>query len=100
MKRWMRDYFSFSRRDRIAILVLVALIFLTLLMPYFFRNAIHIPSVRTDTAWIALVRALVVKQDSEHLVHSWQKNAEIRPFTRKAPDSARKWKDWSQFNQN
>lgn len=100
MKPWMRDYFSFSRRDRIAILVLVALIFLTLLLPYFFRNAIRIPPDHIDTAWIALVRALVVKQDSEHLVHSGPKWPEIRQFAARKPDSARHWKDWNQSGQN
>ena len=100
MNRWIREYFSFSRRDRIAILVLVALIFLTLLLPYFFQNAIRTSSDHTDTAWIALVRALVVKQDSEHLVHYSQKNAGSRPFTVRRSDSTRKWKDWSQFPQN
>ena len=100
MNQWMRDYFSFSRKDRIAILVLVALIFLTLLSPYFFRNAILPPPDQTDTAWIALVRALTVKQDSEHLVHSRQKWEGKRLFPSRYPDSARRWKDWSQPNQN
>jgi len=99
MNQWMRDYFSFSRKDRIAILVLVALIFLTLLSPYFFRNAILPPPDQTDTAWIALVRALIVKQDSEHLVHSGQKGFGRRPFPSRYPDSSRRWKDWSQPNQ-
>jgi competence ComEA-like helix-hairpin-helix protein len=100
MNPWIRDYFSFSRKDRIAILVLVALIFLTLLLPNFFRNAIHTPPDQTDTAWIALVRALVVKQDSEHLVHFGQKWSGNRPFAARNPDSARRWKAWSQSTQN
>ncbi len=99
MHRWMRDYFSFSRKDRIAILVLVALIFLTLLLPNFYRNAIRTPPDHTDTAWIALVRALVVKQDSEHLVHSARKWPEKRVFSPKYPDSTRHWKNWSQTYQ-
>jgi competence ComEA-like helix-hairpin-helix protein len=100
MKPWLRDYFSFSRKDRIAILVLIALIFLTLLLPYFFSNAIRTPSDQTDTAWIALVRALVVKQDSEHLVHSGQKRWSNKLFVPPYPDSARRWKDWGQSGQN
>lgn len=100
MNRWMRDYFSFSRRDRIAILVLAALIFLTLLLPYFFQNAIRTSSDHIDTAWIALVRALVVKQDSEHLVRSAKKNTGNWPFARRYPDSARKWRDWRQNSLN
>ena len=98
MNRWMRDYFSFSRKDRIAILVLVALIFLTALSPHFFKNAILTPPDQTDTAWIALVRALVVKQDSEHLVHSRQKTFGNKPFPSRYPDSARHWKNWNQSN--
>jgi competence ComEA-like helix-hairpin-helix protein len=100
MNPWIRDYFSFSRKDRIAILVLVTLIFLTLLLPNFFRNAIRTPPGQTDTAWIALVRALVVKQDSEHLVHSGPKWSGNRKFAARYPDSARRWKDWSQSVQN
>ena len=96
----MRDYFSFSRKDRIAILVLVALIFLTALSPHFFKNAILTPPDQTDTAWIALVRALVVKQDSEHLVHSRQKSFGNRPYPSRYPDSARHWKNWNQPNIN
>jgi competence ComEA-like helix-hairpin-helix protein len=89
----MKDYFSFSRKDRIAILVLVLLIFLTLLLPYFFNNAIHTSPGETDTAWIALVRALEVKQDSEHLVHSRPKKFDKRAFSGFYPDSGRQWKN-------
>jgi competence ComEA-like helix-hairpin-helix protein len=92
MKRWMKDYFSFSRRDRIAIWVLVLLIFLTLLLPYFFNNAIHTRPGETDTAWIALVKALEVKQDSEHLVRYRQKRVDRKPFGRPYQDSGIKWK--------
>jgi competence ComEA-like helix-hairpin-helix protein len=100
MKAWMRDYFSFSRKDRIAILVLVALIFLTVLSPHFFRNAILSPPDQTDTAWIALVRALIVKQDSDHLVQSGQKSFGNRPFPSRHFDSSRHWKAWSQPNKD
>lgn len=93
MKRWIEDYFSFSRRDRIAILVLILLIFLTLLLPYFFNNAVRTPPGETDTAWIALVRALEIKQDSEHLVHSRPKKFEKRAFSGLYPDSGRQWKN-------
>jgi|SRR5690348_9596129 len=99
MHRWMSNYFSFSRRDRLSILVPVALIFLTLLLPDFFRNAIRTPPDRTDTAWIALVRALIVKQDSEHLVHSAPKTFRNKPFASRYPDIVSRWKDWSQTNQ-
>jgi competence ComEA-like helix-hairpin-helix protein len=92
MKRSIEDYFNFSRRDRIAIWVLVLLIFLTLLLPHFFSNAIHTPPGETDTAWIAMVRALEIKQDSENLVQPRQKRVERKPFSRLYQDSGTRWK--------
>jgi DNA uptake protein ComE-like DNA-binding protein len=38
MKQWVKDYFFFSRKDRIAILILVFLIVITLLLPPLFKK--------------------------------------------------------------
>jgi competence protein ComEA len=54
LKKLMKDYFDYSRKDRIGILALVILIVLTLLVPAFFQN----DSGKPDTAWIDELRSL------------------------------------------
>jgi DNA uptake protein ComE-like DNA-binding protein len=92
MKRWMEDYFSFSRKDRIAIWVLVLLIFVSLVLPYFFNHAVPAPQDESDTAWIALARDLEIKQDSEHLVQLRQRRFEKTAAAVRYADSGREWK--------
>jgi competence protein ComEA len=91
MKRWMEDYFSFSRKDRIAIWVLVLLIFISLVLPYFINHAIPAPQDETDTAWIAMARELEIKQDSEHLVQFRPGRFEKMTMPIRYADSGRKW---------
>jgi competence protein ComEA len=64
MKRGVSDYFDFSRNDRIGILVLIGLILVTWILPRFITPQSPLPS-SSDTAWIAALRKLEYKQQSE-----------------------------------
>lgn len=61
MKRGVSDYFDFSRKDRIGILVLCGLILIVWSLPALItaRSTLSPP---TDTAWIAALRNLEYKQ--------------------------------------
>lgn len=57
-RKWMKDYLSFNRSDRIAVLTLISLIILVFFTPRLL--SIHVPapaSIPLDTAWIALGNA-------------------------------------------
>ena len=58
---WVKDYFSFSRRDRIAILVLILLITAVFFSPRLFSRVLSRKAPQTDTAWIAALQRLEVK---------------------------------------
>lgn len=60
----LKEYFQFSRRDRIAAIVLVVLIIAVFISPRLFsRNTAHQPN-NTDTAWSAALRRLEIKDSS------------------------------------
>lgn len=61
-KKLVEDYFSFSRKDRIGILVLLFLIVLIFFLPFFFPRHTVYPLSASDTAWVAAVRQLETRR--------------------------------------
>lgn len=61
---WLKEYFSFSRRDRIAILVLLTLIVAVFFSPMLFSRNASPKAVNTDTAWIAALKELEIKDSA------------------------------------
>lgn len=57
-KQILTDYFSFSRRDRIAIIVLLIVIMGVILAPHFMYPEKPFSGPVTDTAWISLLRSM------------------------------------------
>jgi competence protein ComEA len=65
-KQLAADYFTFTRKERVAILVLVALILLVFLAPVVFSGKMNQKiSHKPDTAWVAAVKKMEVKQADE-----------------------------------
>ena len=56
-KEFLNDYLSFNRKERIAILVLISLIILTILAPGLFKQA-KSPNLNADTSWMAEIKKL------------------------------------------
>ncbi len=58
MKKIIKDYFSFSRKERVAVMILLLLIGVFLVMPYFFNTGFKQPDVAEA------VQELLVEQQS------------------------------------
>lgn len=63
-KKILEDYFLFTKKDRIAVLLIVLILFLVFLSPRFFKKNTHITSSVNDTAWVQAIKKLEIKQDS------------------------------------
>jgi competence protein ComEA len=77
-KKWITDYFNFTRKDRIGILFLTALILIVFFLPHFLAGSGSAASA-PDTAWIARLRELEIQQDT---VEKVQKKDTGRLFRR------------------
>jgi competence protein ComEA len=62
-KEFLKDYLSFSRKERIGILIISSLIIFVLFLPEFFPKSSGIQTLVTDTAWINAVKKLELKDD-------------------------------------
>ena len=58
---FIKDYLTFTRKEKIGILVIVGLILLTLFLPPMLKKSSTYNATQIDTAWIAAVKKLVVK---------------------------------------
>ncbi|MBK5272319.1 MAG: helix-hairpin-helix domain-containing protein, partial [Bacteroidia bacterium] len=61
-KEFITDYLTFSRKDRIGILVLSALILFIFLLPKFISKTNHPKPSAADTAWIESMKMLEIKE--------------------------------------
>jgi competence protein ComEA len=58
IRQFASEYLSFSKKDRIAILVIVALIIAVFLLPSLLGRNVTATHINTDTAWMAAVKNL------------------------------------------
>jgi len=63
-KKILEDYFLFTKKDRIAVLIIILILFFVFFSPRFFKKNTHITSSANDTAWVQAIKKLEVKQDS------------------------------------
>ncbi len=73
MKKIIKDYFSFSRKERVAVMVLLLLIGVFLVMPYFFNTGFKQPDVAEA------VQELLVEQQSSFSNRYKTSDADSRP---------------------
>lgn len=59
---FVKDYLSFSRRDRIGIIAILVLILAVIFLPNFVSRKAGTNSVNNDTAWITALQKLEVKE--------------------------------------
>lgn len=79
MSGWLKEYFQFSRRDRIAAIVLVFLIVAVFFSPRLFSAfATHQPD-NTDTNWATAIKRLEIKDSSSDNNHFAANDDEGRP---------------------
>ncbi len=57
-KNPLTDYFSFGRKELIALLLIILVLGTTVGLPHFFRTNRSTLPVKTDTAWLSVVRQL------------------------------------------
>ena len=71
-----KDYLTFSRKERIAILIIVGLILFTLFLPDVLKQTSNNNPTQVDTAWIAAVKKLEIKKPDSLPDHFQQKKGE------------------------
>jgi len=67
--KWVVGYFNFTRKDRIGVIILVFLILIILVLPRFFAGS-GAAVTTLDTAWVAGLRALEIKQQKKEKVQN------------------------------
>jgi competence ComEA-like helix-hairpin-helix protein len=65
--KWVLGYFDLTRRERIAVIILALLVLFIFLLPRFLSSP-GISRGSQDTAWVAKLRELELKQDKEEKV--------------------------------
>jgi competence protein ComEA len=71
-----KDYLTFTRKERIGILVIVGLILFTLFLPHVLKENSNNYFTHTDTAWIAAVKKLEIKKPDSLNDHVQKRDAE------------------------
>src|SRR5258705_7455532 len=65
-KQFVKDYMTFTRKERIAVIVLVFLIAITFILPKIINNTANNRNLNVDTSWIAAVKKLEVKESQNN----------------------------------
>jgi competence ComEA-like helix-hairpin-helix protein len=76
--KWVLDYLTFTRRDRIGVIILVFLILFVFFLPRFFAGPGR-TGKPADTAWVAKLRELELKQQKEAKVRERLPNHNYHP---------------------
>jgi competence ComEA-like helix-hairpin-helix protein len=66
-KEYVRDYFSYSRRERLGLLTLLVMIVCVFLLPTLVNNSGGDQKVLADTAWIAAMKRLTARKNDTQL---------------------------------
>ena len=75
-KEFVTDYLSFTRKDRIGILVIIGLILIVFFLPQVFPKNSGSKSTTIDTAWINAMKKLEQKEPDDNIQKSGQSNAD------------------------
>lgn len=60
-KQFIKDYLSFTRKERIGVLIIAGIILLTFFVPHFTKRSSVYKPVQMDTTWMAAVKNLEIK---------------------------------------
>ncbi len=71
IKEFIRDYLSFTRKERIGILSLIALLFFVTFLPKFIQKNASESKSQIDTSWIALAENLKTTTEEENSFHQY-----------------------------
>lgn len=68
-QEFVRDCLTFTRKERIGILVALSLLFLIFLLPKFSGNKTS-PNIELDTSWVSMIKQLEIKEDNKNDLNS------------------------------
>lgn len=68
-QEFVKDYLTFSKRDRLGVLVLASLIVIVFIMPTVLPNNKK-TSINTDTSWAKEMQALIIKDSSNKIFYA------------------------------
>src|SRR5260221_958028 len=71
---FVTDYLTFTRKDRIGILVITGLMLIVFFLPTVFSKNSRLNSTAIDTTWIANMKKLEQKEPEINGQQSWQNN--------------------------
>jgi len=72
----VKDYFTFTRRERIGLLVLICLILIISLLPKGISNKNKTKSILADTAWMAAAKKLEIREEESKNKKSFNSQSE------------------------
>jgi len=79
-REFIRDYLTFTRKDRIGILIVVSLMLLTLFLPGILSKTTSNQPTQIDTAWVTAVKKLEVKV-TDSTSDYYQKNEDEKTYS-------------------
>lgn len=65
-KEFVKDYLHFTRRDRIAIFVILGLLLLIFFLPDMVSKKVNAKPVNIDTGWIASMKKLEQREKEDY----------------------------------
>lgn len=68
IKKIIKDYFSFTRKERIAVLILLPVLVITIFIPSVFYKQAEPPQLNHDKEWINAINSLELKSNSSENV--------------------------------
>ena len=72
----VKDYFTFTRRERIGLLVLISLILIVSLLPKVISNKNKVNPILIDTAWMAAAKNLELREEESKNKKSFNSQSE------------------------
>ncbi len=77
-RKWINDYLTFTRKERIAVIVLLILIFLIWLFPYFNKPSTSFSSLLSDSSLIKDIQ-IIYEKDSTKKQYKEYNNEAVNP---------------------
>lgn len=77
-----KDLFSFSKKERLGIIVLLSCIILVILLPFTYKMSRNVEEITADTAWLAAANAIqenhtAAPYQNEHIEYQYKSNTEL-----------------------
>lgn len=65
-KEFISDYLTFSRKDRVGVLVIIGMTLIIFFLPKFFSGNAHSKSPKNDTSWVLAMKQLEQEQKKDY----------------------------------